>query len=43
MVRVEAAESYRWSKTDMSTAVITDPDDKNFDLEAYLTKLTAEN
>lgn len=24
-------------------AVITDPDDKNFDLEAYLQKVAAEN
>ena len=35
-----------WSRRDIgltSRAVITDPNDKNFDLEAYLTKLSAES
>ena len=31
-----------WADADVSTAVISDPDDPQFDLEAYITMKTAD-
>ena len=38
-----AVAQHECQKTDSHALVISDPEDKNFDLEAYLTKVSAES